>query len=115
MKRLSYGDLKASYDSEYRNGALLAAALNLALHSKPDATEKCPFDGGHYTFQLYGCNRAHGGIVIETWRCKGQTPHSAARYLDDYRRPGMVSSPEFEYAAAINRLRAARNRLGEVA
>lgn len=95
---------------ESRDAGLSREALNLHMHGKPDAIERAPWSpGSHYVFRLYGCGRAHGGVVIETFYCRGQRPHSAARYLDDYQPQLMVNDPR--YAEAINRLRAARHRL----
>lgn len=108
-RRLSYAEVVASNGTLQRDVSILSVALNLVANTKPDATERVRVGvGQHYTLKLYGATRADGGYVLVTFHCQGQSPHSAAYYLDEYRRQ---LQHDFPLCAALDRLAIARARL----
>lgn len=111
MKRISYADLSAELQRVQRSESMLSVVLNLVLNGKPDATERVTVQSGEsYTLKLYGAKRADGGTVLVTFKCKGQSPHTAAYLLDDmHARP--VGTQDLAIACAVDRLTIARNRL----
>ncbi len=111
-KKLTYAELDAERARLAKSEGLLGIALNLTLHGKPDATEQCSHEGDRWRLQLYGARRADGGIVIETFYHPGQSPHSAAHYLEDLTRiPARLSEGGMKYTEALSRLRATRDHI----
>jgi hypothetical protein len=83
----------------------------------PDAVETFTDDEGNvYTFQLFECRRANGGIVVHTFCAEGQSVHVQAWLFDDWRDitetiPFGVSEAATMRKLAAERLTVARNRL----
>ena len=102
--------MRESIDEKVKRSDELADALNLALTTKPDAVERVREDADRrYTLSLYGATRAHGGIVVVRFDCRGQLPTVSARYFDAYRNEYAVR--EFTpLAIACDRLSVARQR-----
>ena len=111
-KKLTYAELDAERARLAKSEGLLGIALNLTLHSKPDATEQVSHEGDRWKLQLYGARRADGGFVVETFYHPGQFQHSAVHYLDDLTRiPARLSDGGMKYTEALSRLRSARDRI----
>lgn len=105
MKRRTYREIESELTRLSRSESLLFIALNLVLNGKPDAKERFSIDhSGRYVLRLYGAHRACGGIVVETFYCKGQSPHSAAYYLEDMAQRARDRMEPLAMARAIERL-----------
>lgn len=114
-KQMSKADALKELDFYQRRNSLLDAALQLSMTEEAAATETARSGSRRYTFRLYGATRACGGIVVQTFHCKGQTASVSAYYLDDLDRSyRSIMDPSAEAAAlreAVGRLRAQRDRL----
>ena len=113
MKRRTYREIESELTRLSRSESLLSIALNLVMNKpKPDAQERFRIDGsGRYVLRLYGAHRACGGIVVETFYCSGQSPHSAAYYLEDMAQRARDGMEPLSMAQAIARLVSVRNQL----
>lgn len=110
MKRLTYAQLENEYQRLQRAESVLSLALHLALHTRPDATERVRISKGeYYVLKLYGGRRADGGTVVMSFHCKGQNPQSSAHLLEDLQRSR--DHQEVRIACAVDRLVILRNRL----
>ena len=112
MRRPTHAELTAEVALLQRSESLLSVALNLIVNNRPNATERVRIAAGeYYTFKLYGARRADGGMILETFHCKGQQPHSAVRYLDDMLSIANSITQDLRIRCALERLGIARNRL----
>jgi hypothetical protein len=120
-KRETRDDAIARADRYAQRANVAEEALRLILTSdKPDAIEKVRELGGAgwYHFALYGATRAHGGIVVVTWRYPQQSDSIDAHYFDEWARSMRAMTwgeTRLEIAAAADRMERIRNRLADPA
>lgn len=79
--RLRRDELEAALETEHKRADLNAIALSLLIADK-DVTTVRGKQG--YTIRVIGPKRCDGGYVIVTWAPRGQHPHSAAYYLEEW-------------------------------
>lgn len=115
-RQLTRAEAIAECNRLNRENGVLSVALSAAMNEKAAATETARHQDRRYVFRLYRATGAHGGIVVETFHCKGQKPSSTAHYLEDllaaYRQRIYDPSGETaEIREAIGRLRVKRDQL----
>ena len=91
--RLSYKNLQLAYDSIDRDLTLTRIGLQCVLHEQLNAGVTVYEDEGKphipgcasYRYRLYRAAAPHGGILLITFRCHGQSPSTTAHYYEDFR------------------------------
>lgn len=85
MRKLSKMVPRALLDRTERALYAHSVALMLSRRGRPDAVERVKLDGDTYVLELYGRARADGGVLVQTFKHKGQLDSIQAFYFEDYR------------------------------
>lgn len=112
MRKPSYATLAEQYRQKDHDLTLHWQALSCVSNEQPDATTtvqentdgNTPAVGSFYRFDLYRADGAAGGILVVTFKCKGQRNTTTAHYFEDYR--SQLSLCYFERIACGNLLSA---------
>jgi hypothetical protein len=78
--RKSQEQWKKDFDKLSTDNAITAMALNVAISGKFSHKIR----KGNYTVRLANLTNASGGILVLTFHPKGQKPHSAAYYAEQW-------------------------------
>ena len=84
MTRLS--EVKAERDRAARTAHIYLMALHLSQTTTPDASETVCLGDDRYRIDVYGSDRADGGIVVQRFIHPGQSDTIDAWYYDEWRQ-----------------------------
>jgi len=87
MRKPSYATLESQATQLQHELWLTQIALQCMQNEQPDASETMREDSGpaQYRFDLYRAQAAHGGILVITFRLKGQSNSTTVHYFEEYR------------------------------
>lgn len=92
---------------------VLRLALQYVLTANPDAIESYCIGDDLYVWSLYGAQQAHGGIVIERFRCdSNRNDGISAHYFESFHSEVMNNScVPLPIKQSMERLRRTRDRI----
>lgn len=83
MTRLA--EVKAERDAAQRTANLYLTAVNLISREQPTVTETVKLGDDYYVLEVYGADRADGGVLVHTFQHPGQADSVSVDYFDSWR------------------------------
>jgi len=109
MRKPSKTVPRSMYEEERNRATVLSQALQVA-RSKPEAREVIKLPDYTYILELYRAAGPAGGVVLMTFKCKGQADSVSAYHLEDMHY-GYHTPEESAVSCAVGNLRLARDRV----